>query len=109
MSSFLAVTKTGKGRQGALNRVLQKSVDFLVCNKDFSVFAVIELQDRTHQRESRKKSDEFKSKALSVARVRLVEFHARNLPSVEEIREVLGRVGDDGRYLASGASIIATE
>jgi hypothetical protein len=90
MSSFLSVSShAGRWRQVYLNRILRKSADFLICNKDFSVFAAVELQDRTHDRPDRRKSDEFKRSVLSLAGLRLVEFHVSKLPSVEDIRKVV--------------------
>ena len=87
MSRFLTVADSGKGRQSALNKILMKSADFLVCKKDFSVIAVIELQDETHRRSNRQKSDEFKRAALGSASLPLIEYNVKNMPSVEEIRE----------------------
>ncbi|MDR2091983.1 MAG: DUF2726 domain-containing protein [Azoarcus sp.] len=89
MSSFLLVTESGKERQTALNKILQKSTDFLVCNKDFSVFAAIELQDKTHLRPDRIKSDNFKRISLAMAGVKLIEFHTKSMPTLEEITEAV--------------------
>jgi hypothetical protein len=87
MSSFLDVGASGGDWQTAFNRISQKSVDFLVCTKDFNVVAAIELQDSTHLRPDRQRNDEFKRAALEAAGVRLIEYHARSLPSTEEIKE----------------------
>ena len=89
MSSFLSVTNTGKGRQSALNRILQKSVDFLVCNKDFSVIAAIELQDNSHRRQNRQRNDEFKRDVLSAVKIPFIEFNVKQLPTAEEIRSAI--------------------
>ncbi|MDR2924446.1 MAG: DUF2726 domain-containing protein [Azoarcus sp.] len=86
MSAFLGIRTNGKARQAALNKILMKSVDFLICNKDFSVVSAIELQDKTHDRPDRRRSDKFKRNALKSAEIRLIEYHAANLPTVEEIR-----------------------
>jgi hypothetical protein len=94
MSSFLAVTATGRVRQAALNRILMKSMDFLVCRKDLSIIAAIELQDGTHARQSRRKNDEFKRAALEAAHLRLVEYHVSRLPSLEEIKETFSSTNE---------------
>ncbi|MCL1861458.1 MAG: DUF2726 domain-containing protein [Proteobacteria bacterium] len=96
MSSFLAVTTTREGRRAALNRILMKSMDFLICRKDFSVMAAIELQDGTHARPNRRKNDEFKSAALEAANLRLVEYHVNRLPSLEEIKETFSPTSNVG-------------
>ncbi|MDR3158402.1 MAG: DUF2726 domain-containing protein [Zoogloeaceae bacterium] len=88
MSSFL-YDKQKKSGWSALNQIRMKSVDFLVIRKDAYVVAVIELQDSTHERKDRQKNDEFKRNALKSAGIRLIEFHARELPSTEEIRAAI--------------------
>jgi hypothetical protein len=91
MSSFLYDTGK-KGGWAALNQIRMKSVDFLVIRKDAYIIAAIELQDATHEREDRAESDKFKKEALATANVPLVEFHARNLPSTDEIREKIEKL-----------------
>jgi hypothetical protein len=88
LSSFLKVGG-GKKRMAALNRVLQKSADFVVCADDASVRVVVELQDATHERPDRARSDEFKRKAFKAAGIPFVEFHVKKMPSVEEIRRAI--------------------
>lgn len=39
--------------QSRHNRINRMSVDFVVCNKDPGIVAVIELADATHQRKDR--------------------------------------------------------
>jgi len=65
-----------------------KSVDFLICRKDCSILAAVELQDATHNRPDRRKSDSFKRAALQSASLVLIEYHVRDLPSVDEIRQM---------------------
>ena len=88
LSSFLKAGG-GKERMAALNRVLQKSADFVICADDASVRVVVELQDSTHERPDRARSDEFKRKAFAAAGISFVEFHVKKMPSVEEIRRVV--------------------
>ena len=86
LSRFLGVKK-GSGRLQWLNRINQKSADFVVCAKDFSVLAVVELDDSTHAQASRKKADEDKSKAISDAGLNLVRWHVKAMPSVADIAQ----------------------
>jgi hypothetical protein len=88
LSSFLKVGG-GKDRMAALNRVLQKSADFVICADDASVRVIVELQDATHERPDRAKSDEFKRKAFKAAGLPFVEFHVKKMPSIEEIRRAV--------------------
>jgi hypothetical protein len=88
MSSFLAPTakKWTKEHQVQLNKVLQKSVDFLIMNKTGKNITAIELQDKSHLKADRQKNDEFKRETLADAGIKFLEFHAENMPSIEEIQ-----------------------
>ena len=68
------------------NRISQKSVDFVVCLKDSTVVAVVELDDATHARESRRIADANKDKALTSAGVTIVRWNTKSLPDEETIR-----------------------
>jgi very-short-patch-repair endonuclease len=86
LSRVLGVKKGHNFRQW-LNRIDRKSLDFLICLKDCSVVAAIELDDSTHDRDDRKKADRDKERALASAGVKLIRWQARSLPDVETIRE----------------------
>ncbi len=74
------------------NRIDRMSLDFIVCRKDSSVMAVIELDDRTHERESRQEADAKKNRALSSAGVSLIRWRVNQMPGEREIRKhFLGR------------------
>lgn len=63
LSRLLGVEK-GNNYQVWFNRINRMSADFVVCNKDSSIVAVIELDDATHQREDRQVADAKKDKAV---------------------------------------------
>jgi hypothetical protein len=88
--SSLVETKE-KGRiKPWFNRIAQKSVDFVLClPQDFTVVAVIELDDRTHQRADRRKADATKDEALKIAGHPILRFKVREMPSVEQIRAAI--------------------
>ena len=69
------------------NRINRLSYDFVVCTKDSTVIAAIELDDKTHEGPSRASTDEKKNKASVDAGLRLIRWHVRSLPSEEIIRE----------------------
>jgi hypothetical protein len=71
------------------NRINRLSYDFVVCTKDSTVIAAIELDDKTHEGPSRASTDEKKNKASVDAGLRLIRWHVRSLPSEEIIREQL--------------------
>lgn len=85
LSRFLGVKK-GNNYQAWSNRINRMSADFVVCNKDSSLVAVIELDDATHQRENRQAADAKKDRALVSAGVRIVRWQAKSIPDITAIQ-----------------------
>ena len=71
------------------NRINRLSYDFVICSKDSTVVAAVELDDKTHESDDRASTDEKKNKASADAGLRLLRWHVRSLPSEEAIREEL--------------------
>lgn len=59
---------------------------YVICRKDFSVVAVIELDDSTHTRQDRKKSDEIKDAAFKGVDVEILRLTPGALPAVSSIQ-----------------------
>ena len=77
------------------NRISQKSVDFVLClPNDFTVVAVIELDDLSHARPDRVRADTAKGVALRVSGHPILRLKASPMPSVIEIRKLIA--GDRG-------------
>lgn len=89
LSQMITVRTRVESRQAWLNKIAQKSVDFVVCNHDLSVLAVIELDDGSHDTQTQIKRDRDKDKALKHAGVRIIR--TREIPSVESIRKSFGQ------------------
>jgi NOL1/NOP2/fmu family ribosome biogenesis protein len=68
------------------NRINQLSYDFVVCAKNSDVLAAIELDDKSHEKASRAKTDAKKEKATSAAGVRLIRWNVKSLPSEAAIQ-----------------------
>lgn len=52
--------RTGvRNKRALMSRVMSKHVDFLICTKDMRIYAIVELDDSTHQRADRKQRDAF--------------------------------------------------
>ena len=96
LSSFLRVRR-GRTWHEWHNRIAQKSVDFLVCERDFSIVTAIELDDATHERDDRAHADRTKSRALTAAGVRLVRWRTTELPDVATIRRIVDALRDTDR------------
>ncbi|NHQ85529.1 DUF2726 domain-containing protein [Iodobacter sp. HSC-16F04] len=88
LSSLLGIKK-GNNYRAWLNRINRMSADFVVCNKDSSIVAVIELDDASHQRQDRQLADAKKDKALSSAGISVIRWQVKNLPDEAAIRAAL--------------------
>jgi very-short-patch-repair endonuclease len=73
------------------NRINRMSLDFLVCLKDSTIVAAIELDDKTHGKASRIEADAKKEKALSAAGIALVRWNVSALPDEAAIRQVFAK------------------
>ncbi|MFC7421353.1 DUF2726 domain-containing protein [Iodobacter arcticus] len=87
--SCLLGLKKGNNDRSWFNRINRMSADFVVCNKDSSIVAVIELEDATHQRPDHLLNDAKKDKALSSAGIRVIRWQAKAMPDEAEIRAAL--------------------
>ncbi len=88
LSRFLGVKK-GNNYQSWLNRINRMSADFVVCNKDASIVAVIELDDASHQGEKRQAADAKKDRALSSAEIKIIRWQVKAIPDVLTIKSLL--------------------
>lgn len=85
LSRLLGVKK-GNNTQAWLNRINRMSADFVVCNKDSSIVAVIELDDASHKAEKRQQADAKKDKALASAGIRIYRWQVKAIPNEVEIK-----------------------
>jgi very-short-patch-repair endonuclease len=85
LSRFLGVKK-GHNYQSWSNRINRMSADFVICKKDASIVAVIELDDSTHQKLDRQIADSKKDKALEAAAIKVVRWQAKSIPDLLEIK-----------------------
>ena len=71
------------------NRINRLSYDFVVCSKDSTVLAAIELDDKTHESSRRAATDEKKNKATADAGLRLIRWNVKALPDESAIQAQL--------------------
>lgn len=91
---------TKSDRQGALNRVSSKHIDYvLAVPGSMAIVCAIELDDASHQRKDRIERDEFVDGALSYAGVPLIRFEVQPMYSVDEIRDAVADALSDTREL----------
>jgi Protein of unknown function (DUF2726) len=68
------------------NRINRMSYDFVICKKDGSVVAAIELDDKTHESAKRAETDAKKQRATEAAGVILVRWSVAKMPDEAAIR-----------------------
>ena len=88
LSRVMGVKKAFNAR-GWMNRINRMSFDFVVCSKDSTVVAAIELDDRSHESADRIEADVKKSRAASAAGIRIVRWNVKGLPDDDDIRHAL--------------------
>jgi hypothetical protein len=93
LSRFLHAKK-GSNFRGWNKRIDGLSADFLVCLKDSTVVAAIELDDPSHHDPARREAYARKEKALESAGITLIRWSADALPTNVEIRLVFTRRRD---------------
>lgn len=81
LSRILGVKK-GHNHLSWSNRINRMSADFVVCNKDSSIVAVIELDDSTHEKPDRQAADSKKDKALEAAKIKIIRWQAKSMPDI---------------------------
>jgi very-short-patch-repair endonuclease len=89
LSQLLDVIPGTRDRRAIRNRFNQLVADFVLCRRDLSVVAVIELDDSSHSTRERQTADWRKAKAVESAGLRLVRIPAGPIPSMAELRRVI--------------------
>mgnify|MGYP001310985145 FL=1 len=74
-----------KKRLADFRRISQKRIDFLICDRDMSVVAVIELDDRTHNAGNDNRRDGF----LASAGIKSNRYRSKQKPYVQEIQSAI--------------------
>jgi Protein of unknown function (DUF2726) len=89
LSQLIDVDRSHPESESIRARYKQLVADFVLCRPDLSVIAIIELDDRSHERADRQRADSRKNKALADAGLRLVRIPAGALPSEERLRTII--------------------
>jgi hypothetical protein len=97
LSRFLGISK-GRNFAEWNNRINRLSIDFLVCLKDSTVVAAIELDDSSHDRLDRKEADLRKERAITSAGIPLLRWSVKDLPGELAIQAAIReRTASPGR------------
>ena len=86
----VAVVKGGLSksvRQGALNRVASKHLDFVVCRAtDLTILCAVELNDKSHLDQRIRARDEFLAKVCQTINLPLLTFTAKQSYVLQDLR-----------------------
>lgn len=85
--SQLVTVKKGHDFKQWFNRISRMSADFVVTDKAMEIVAVIELDDRTHNKPDRIEADKKKDKALTSAGIKVIRWKVSSMPTVAQIKE----------------------
>jgi len=85
-----------KNDQASFGTISQKSLDFIICNKEMNIVAAVEIDDASHNSQSAMKRDNTKNQALDAAGIKLIRWKAMPVATKEEIikkfaNAILGR------------------
>jgi hypothetical protein len=83
--------------QGQCNRLI---ADFVLCRRDFSIVAVIELGDSSNAPPHRQEMDARQRESVESAGLRLVRIGTGPIPSQAELQEILQEKIDPGMPIA---------
>lgn len=87
VADILHVTKGVDERQGHLNRIIAKHVDFLLCDRaSVAPLLAVELDDSSHDAEDRKTRDAFLDDAFASAGIVLMHVRASRSYDVSEVQ-----------------------
>jgi hypothetical protein len=84
--SQLIGVKKGHDFKAIWNRYNRLTADFVLCNKDFSIAAVIELDDRSHDSPQRMDADRRKAAVCEAAGIPLHRLNVNPLPNEVELQ-----------------------
>jgi hypothetical protein len=87
-SQLVGVNK-GENFTAIWNRYNRLTADFVLCRRDFSVAAVIELDDRSHDNPARQDADRRKAAICEAAGIALHRLNVNPLPNEADLRALL--------------------
>jgi very-short-patch-repair endonuclease len=89
LSQLIDVSPGTPNRQAIRGKFKQLVADFVLCRSDFSIVAVIELDDPSHAQPHRQDADARKTKAVESAGLAFVRIPAGPIPSEIDLRRII--------------------
>jgi very-short-patch-repair endonuclease len=85
--SQLIQVKKGNDYKAWFNRINRMSADFVITDKTFNTVAVIELDDKSHEKPERIEADKKKDKALASAGIETIRWKVNEVPTADDIKK----------------------
>jgi hypothetical protein len=76
---------TKNERYSKFAKARQKVADFVICNKDFSLYAIVEVDDKTHDAEK----DAARDAITKEAGIKTFRFEVKSLPDSKTLRKAI--------------------
>lgn len=89
LSQLLGVEKGTKNRQSVANRFRQLCADFVICERNFSPLAVVELDGLSRDHPQRAFADSRKAHAVESAGLTLIRINVADMPNKNALRAQL--------------------
>lgn len=99
--SQLVGVKKGENFTSIWNRYNRLTADFVLCHRDFSIAAVLELDDRSHDNPARQDADRRKAAICEAARIPLHRLNVNPLPNEAELQQLLELVSSPKPSMSS--------
>jgi very-short-patch-repair endonuclease len=91
LSQLLMVDRVqaGSRAQAIRNKFHLLVADFVICAPDFSALAVIELDDRSHNREPRREQDQRKDAFVQAAGLKMIRVSVADMPNEAALKALM--------------------
>ena len=88
--SFSALlTHSGKDGYRLRNSFNRSVADFVIVDQSSQVVAVVELDDKSHDKQATKEKDQKRDSLLKQAGYRVARYRCENMPNIQKIRQDL--------------------
>lgn len=87
--SNLAIVSGTRNYKTYLNKIDRKTVDFVLFDKQFLPVVVIELDDSSHNNESRKERDSFVDKVMDKIKIKIIHIKTSRAYDLKNLEDVI--------------------
>src|SRR6202011_5187756 len=106
LSQIIDVSPGTPNRRAIRGKFKQLVADFVLCRSDFSIVAVIELDDPSHAQPHRQDADARKTKAVESAGLTFVRIPSGSIPSETDLRRIIPGITATQAVAAAPATML---